>query len=68
MVFQLIMPFKLTENWKLITRTTVPVAFTDLSIFRKNRPNFWTFYLWQRVLTDLNHQTFTHWGLRPKTG
>jgi hypothetical protein len=43
-------------------------GIADLSIFRKNRPNFWTIYLWQRVLTDLNHQAFTHCGLRPKTG
>jgi hypothetical protein len=41
---------------------------TDVSIFPKNSLIFWTLYLWQRVLTYLNHQLLTHWGLRPKRG
>ena len=44
------------------------VAMPDLSIFPKNSPIFWTISLWRRVVTYLNHEPLTHWGLRPETG
>ena len=29
MVFQPVMPFKLTKDWKMITRPSVPISFSE---------------------------------------
>ena len=56
------------DHYPPITGDDANVLNPDLVIFPKNRPIFWTIYLWHGVLTNLNHQALTHWGLRPKAG